>query len=51
MIDRRPGKILQPASADDLAAKGNRARDHGTLLAIRGGGHSASTSNATCVQA
>jgi hypothetical protein len=39
MIDRRPGLIARCHSADDVAAVVNYARNHGTLLAIRGGGH------------
>ena len=39
MIDRRPGLIARCHSADDVAAVVNYARNHGTLLAVRGGGH------------
>ena len=39
MIDRRPGLIARPASADEVASLVGFARDHGLLLAIRGGGH------------
>lgn len=47
MIDRRPGIIVQPASTDDIVATVNTARGFGTLLAIRGGGHSAA-GHGTC---
>ena len=39
MIDRHPGLIARCHSADDVAAVVNYAREHGTLLAVRGGGH------------
>ena len=39
MIDRRPGLIARCLTADDVAAVVCFARDHGLLLAIRGGGH------------
>jgi FAD/FMN-containing dehydrogenase len=39
MIDRRPGLIARPASVDEVASLVGFARDHGLLLAVRGGGH------------
>ena len=39
MIDRRPGLIARCTDADDVAAVVGFARDHGLVLAIRGGGH------------
>ena len=39
MIDRRPALIARVADADDVVAAVGFARDHGLLLAIRGGGH------------
>src|SRR5205814_5669732 len=39
MIDRRPGVIARPASADAVAQIVRFARDHGLALAVRGGGH------------
>jgi FAD/FMN-containing dehydrogenase len=39
MIDKRPALIARCADADDVATAVGFARDHGLLLAIRGGGH------------
>ena len=39
MIDRRPGLIARCTDADEVAAVVGFARDHGLVLAIRGGGH------------
>jgi FAD/FMN-containing dehydrogenase len=39
MIDKRPALIARVADADDVARVVGFARDHGLLLAIRGGGH------------
>jgi FAD binding domain/Berberine and berberine like len=39
MIDRRPSAVLQPIDAADVARAVGLARDHGALLAVRGGGH------------
>src|SRR3954454_10062236 len=39
MIDRTPALIARPARAEDVARAVSFARDHGLLLAIRGGGH------------
>jgi hypothetical protein len=38
--DRRPGVIVQCAGAADVVAAVNLARDHGLLVAVRGGDHS-----------
>ncbi len=42
MIDRRPALIARCAGAADVIESVNFARDHGLLLAVRGGGHSMS---------
>ncbi len=39
MIDRHPGLIARCHSANDVAAVVNYAREHDTILAVRGGGH------------
>ena len=39
MIDRRPALIARCANADDVVEAVGFARDHGLLLAVRGGGH------------
>jgi FAD/FMN-containing dehydrogenase len=39
MIDKRPGLVARCAGPDDVAKVVNFARDHGLLLAVRGGGH------------
>jgi FAD/FMN-containing dehydrogenase len=40
MIDKRPDLIARCRDAADVMACVNYARDHGVLLAVRGGGHS-----------
>ncbi len=39
MIDRRPAAIVRAAGASDVMLAVNFARQHGLLLAVRGGGH------------
>src|SRR5262245_46119069 len=41
MIDRRPRLIARCADVADVIAAVNLARDSGTLLSVRGGGHNA----------
>jgi FAD/FMN-containing dehydrogenase len=47
MIDRRPGLIARCADASDVARTVRFAREHGLLLAVRGGGHNIA-GNAVC---
>ncbi|HSD78980.1 MAG TPA: FAD-binding oxidoreductase [Solirubrobacteraceae bacterium] len=39
MIDKRPALVARCAGPDDVARAVGFARDHGLLLAVRGGGH------------
>jgi len=39
MVARVPALVLQPTSAEDVAAAVGFAREHGLLLSIKGGGH------------
>ena len=39
MAARLPALVLQPASAQDVAAAVGFAREHGLLLSVKGGGH------------
>jgi len=47
MIDRRPALIVRAAGAADVIQAVNVAREHGLLLAVRGGGHNIA-GNAVC---
>ena len=47
MIDKRPALIVRCTGTADVVAGVNFAREHGLLLAVRGGGHNAA-GNATC---
>ena len=47
MIDRRPAMIIQAAGAVDVIQSVNFARNHGSTLAVRGGGHNIA-GNAVC---
>src|SRR2546425_11668823 len=47
MIDRRPAVIVRCKDADDVIQSIAFARDHGFVLAVRGGGHKVS-GNAGC---
>ncbi len=40
MIDKRPGMIVRCAGTADVIDSVNFAREHGLLVAVRGGGHS-----------
>lgn len=40
MHDKRPALIVQPTSTEDVRNTVSFARDHGLLLAVKGGGHS-----------
>jgi hypothetical protein len=47
MIDKRPGLIVRCQGATDVILCVNFAREHGILLAVRGGGHNVA-GNAVC---
>ena len=47
MIDRRPAAIVQARGAGDVIQTVNFAREHGVMLAIKGGGHNIA-GKATC---
>ena len=47
MIDRRPALIVRAAGAADVIRAVSFAREHGLLLAVRGGGHNIA-GNAVC---
>ena len=47
MFDRRPGLILRCAGAGDVMRAVNFAREHGLVLAVRGGAHNIA-GNAVC---
>lgn len=47
MIDRRPALIVRAMGAADVIRTVNLAREHGLLLAVRGGGHNIA-GNAVC---
>ncbi len=47
MIDRRPALVVRAAGAGDVLQAVNLAREHGLLLAVRGGGHNIA-GNAVC---
>jgi len=44
MFDKKPALIARCASAEDVSAAVNHARENGMLLAVRGGGHNGSGS-------
>lgn len=39
MIDKHPALIVQPVNGDDVVSAVNFGREHGLLVAVRGGGH------------
>ncbi len=41
MIDRTPGLIVQPANTADVEKCAKFAKEHGLLVSVKGGGHSA----------
>src|SRR2546426_2232533 len=47
MIDRRPALIARCAGTDDVVTALRFAREHGLLIAVRGGGHNVA-GNAVC---
>ena len=47
MINRRPGAVVRCRGAADIVAAVRFAREHGVLLAVRGGGHNIA-GNAVC---
>src|SRR6476620_6694078 len=47
MIDRRPGAVVRCRGAADIIRAVRFAREHGLLLAVRGGGHNIA-GNAVC---
>jgi FAD/FMN-containing dehydrogenase len=47
MIDRKPAMIVRCTTEDDIVAAVRFARDHGQVVAIRGGGHNIA-GNALC---
>jgi FAD/FMN-containing dehydrogenase len=47
MVDRKPALIAQCASTRDVVSAVNHAREHGLVVAVRGGGHNVA-GNAVC---
>ena len=47
MVNRRPGAVVRCRGAADIVAAVRFAREHGVLLAVRGGGHNIA-GNAVC---